>query len=124
MKRICSGEFNQQCEGWLKASCMTRAFIKLFLVVEEKERITCAEAISNTWMSKRDPLSPCYSNFVSTVFEGIERFGCLNEEQQHTISAAARLIEEDRVVRSQTAFPWYDVLSCWTWSIMVPCLST
>jgi len=109
VKRIRSGDFDQQREGWLKLSGKARAFIKLFLVVEEKERITCAEAISNSWVSKRDALPPNYSNFVPTICNGIKRFGSLSQEQQFIIAAAARLIEEDTVMKSQKTFPWYEI---------------
>jgi len=111
VNRIRSGEFDQRREGWLKTSSMARAFIKLFLVVEEKERITCAEAISNLWMSKRDTLAPYASNFVPTIFDSIKRFGCLNEEQQFIIATAARLIEEDTIVRNRKNFPWYEMFA-------------
>lgn len=109
VKRIRRGDFNQVREGWLELSNLARAFIKSFLVVDERRRITCTKAISNLWMSDGVVPAPDLANFMPTLFDNIERFRYLNDSQQLAITAAARMIAEDRFVRGPQFLPWYEI---------------
>lgn len=126
VRKIESGDFDQTRAAWLDLSDEARQLVKSLLVLEERDRLTCGQALTNRWVtgttgfskaspraatvgtpragSKKDPAA-----HASSVLTLLMRFASLDPMQKVCLAACSQTTSDEDLNIDPTSIPWYQL---------------